>query len=106
MTGNKDEEFQFYQKLVGMDMKSVFIFVLVLETGSSMKAAKILNCSQSTVSLYLKRAQRCIGQRLFYRDGRELKPTAYAVLVGNEFKRCAENFKAILSLCDCYQDPK
>lgn len=50
-------------------------FAAVAETGGMTSAARLLNLTQSAVSLQIKRLEDALGQRLFVRDRRGLRLT-------------------------------
>lgn len=56
--------------MIYLDLKAVHAFVLVAELKSFTRAARILNSTQSSVSLKVSRLEKCIGRRLFERTPR------------------------------------
>lgn len=76
----------FYPKLLDVDYKAIVVFVVVLDTKSCEEAARILGCSASSISLYLKRLRFITRRQLFYREGRDLEATDYAVKLGAVLK--------------------
>ena len=75
-----------------MDLKLLEVFRYVYERRSITEAAEQLHISQSTVSFHIKNLERHIGQRLFYRKGRSLVPTALADRI-YEYARELAQFK-------------
>lgn len=53
-------------------------FICVVETGNVTKTALRLNLTQSAVSHHIAQLERFVGDRLFERSGKALKPTAKA----------------------------
>lgn len=104
MSETDNDLLDFYSRLMTIDIKAIIVFIIVLETDSSVNAARVLRCSPSTISLYLKRAQRHMGQQLFIREGRDLRPTAYALLLGVEIKRCAIQLNSLFTLHNFYKN--
>ncbi|WP_164930666.1 selenium metabolism-associated LysR family transcriptional regulator [Aquifex aeolicus] len=61
-----------------IDLKLIEIFCYVYEYKSVTKASSELNMSQSTISFHMKNLETQLGQKLFYRKGKTLIPTAFA----------------------------
>ncbi|MFK7870636.1 MAG: LysR family transcriptional regulator [Roseobacter sp.] len=64
-----------------IDVKLLRTFLAVFETGSVTKAAESLKTSQSATSHNLERLRRCIGDPLFVKSGRGIRPTQTAVAI-------------------------
>ena len=75
-----------YPELMKTDFRALLVFVVVLDTGSLSRAARLLGCSHSAISVSLKRVRDGSGRRLFLREGRELVPTAAAEMLGLEVR--------------------
>lgn len=61
---------------MNLDLKSLEIFVCVVEEGKISKAAKKLNRVQSNVSTRIKQLEAEVGKQLFVRSARSLQLTA------------------------------
>jgi len=61
-----------------IDLRLLEIFCCIYEKKSLTEATKCLHTSQSTLSFHLKNLENQLGQKLFYRKGRRLVPTAMA----------------------------
>ncbi len=61
-----------------IDLRLLEIFCCVYEKRSLTEATKCLHASQSTLSFHLKNLEKQVGQRLFYRRGKQLVPTTIA----------------------------
>jgi len=70
-----------------MDIRQLQIFIAIIERGSLTEAAKALDITQPAVSGALSRLERHVGFSLFQRDGRQVVPTAEAVLLHEEATR-------------------
>ena len=60
------------------DLNLLRIFAVVYQQGSVTKAAEHLNLTQSAISNSLNRLKSNVGQELFNRTGRGVKPTRFA----------------------------
>lgn len=67
-----------------IDVKLLRTFLAVFETGSVTKAAERLKTSQSATSHSLERLRRCIGDPLFVKSGRGIRPTQTAVAIAGK----------------------
>jgi DNA-binding transcriptional LysR family regulator len=74
--------------LTQIDLKSIISFIIVVETKTLMAASEVLDCSQASVSIYLKRLRSIVDEPLFTREGRYLQPTEAAILLSARFKSC------------------
>ncbi|WEK42215.1 MAG: LysR family transcriptional regulator [Candidatus Sphingomonas colombiensis] len=63
-----------------MESRQVRHFLAAYDTGSFAAAAEKLGLSQQAVSKSILRLEALLGVRLFERDGRRVRPTAYAEL--------------------------
>lgn len=70
-----------------MDVRQVEIFTAIMERGSFSEAARSLGISQPAVSSSLSRLEQYVGFALFRRDGRQVVPTAEAILLYSEATR-------------------
>lgn len=70
-----------------LDIDTVQAFVLISDLASFTRAAEVLNTSQATVSLKLKRLEACLGGRLLERTPRHVRLTA----AGERFLPAARN---------------
>lgn len=64
--------------LASIDLNLLVVLDVLLESGSTVKAARRLGCTQSTVSHALSRLRDQIGDPLFVRTGNELSATSVA----------------------------
>jgi DNA-binding transcriptional LysR family regulator len=60
---------------VDLDIALLRAFVAVVEQGGFSAAARRLNCTQSAVSMQVKRLEDAVGMRLLLRDTRSVRPT-------------------------------
>lgn len=80
-------------------MTALRAFVTVAETGGVTRAAGLLHLTQSAVSMQIKRLEEALGQPLFDRAGRRLKPTAAGEqLLGYGRRMLALNDEALARL--------
>lgn len=70
-----------------MDLRLIEIFVAVTEHGTLTAAARVLGVTQPAISAALGRLERSVGFPLFRREGRNVVPTAEAVLLRDEAVR-------------------
>lgn len=77
-----------FKRLYRFDLKSILIFVSVVETKNLYAAAQDVGCSGSFASILLKKIRTTSSISLFTREGRELRPTQEAIEVACELKRC------------------
>lgn len=70
-----------------MDLRQVEIFVAIMERGSLTEAARSIGVTQPAVSAALARLERHVGFALFRREGRQVVPTAEALLLHGEAMR-------------------
>ncbi len=76
----------FFSVLMNAELKSLLVFVAVVDTGNLFCASHVLGCSQPAVSIHLKRVRSLFAKPLFTREGRNLLPTPYAIKLSNELK--------------------
>lgn len=81
-----------------MNLKSLQIFVSVLEEGSLGRAAKKMNLSQSAASRLLQLLEQEYNTKLFFRDNKRLTPTSAGELFYPEAIRILASVKAIPTL--------
>lgn len=67
-----------------MDVRQIQIFAAVVESGSMTAAARSLGVTQPAVSVALAQLERQAGFRLFSREGRQIVPTAEALMLHQE----------------------
>lgn len=65
----------------GMDSRPIRHFLAAFDAGTFAAAADRLNISQQAISKSILRLEEELGVRLFERDGRRVRPTAYAELL-------------------------
>ncbi len=70
-----------------MDLRQVEMFVAIMERGSLTEAARSIGVTQPAVSAALARLERHLGFALFRREGRQVIPTAEALLLHGEAMR-------------------
>lgn len=63
-----------------MESRHIRYFLAAYDAGTFASAAERLNLSQQAVSKSIQRLESQLGVRLFERDGRRIRPTAYAEL--------------------------
>lgn len=85
-----------FPDMPSLDYKAIIAFILVIETRSLGRAATVLGCSQSSVSMYLKRFRFMTNKHLFTRDGRELQPTTEAIHLAKTLKESITKLNEIL----------
>ena len=66
----------FFDKGIGMDIRSIETFIKVAELGSITKAAEELSYVQSTVTTQIKQLEKELGYPLFDRIGKKISLTA------------------------------
>lgn len=64
-----------------MDIHILKVFIEVFIEKSISKAAEKLYISQPTVTEHIKNLEHRLGNKLFFRSGKELKPTEYAIQI-------------------------
>lgn len=82
--------------LLALDCRDILTFIVVAETQSAGRAATLLGCSQSTVSLRLKRFRLLTGTSLFTREGRTLQPTTGAIQLAMRLKHSLTRLDGII----------
>ncbi len=65
---------------MAMDARSIRHFLAAYDAGTFTAAAERLNLSPQAISKSILRLEESLGVRLFERDGRRVRPTAYAEL--------------------------
>ncbi|WP_220359375.1 LysR family transcriptional regulator [Alkalilimnicola ehrlichii] len=80
---------------LGLDGKSLKILVTVLEESSVSAAAKRLDMSQPAVSHALDRLRDVLGDPLFVKSGRGIRPTVHARALGEQARRILAEMKAL-----------
>ncbi|MBS7700190.1 LysR family transcriptional regulator [Chelatococcus sp. YT9] len=71
------------------------IFREIIRAGSTRRAARALDVTQSAVSQHLKQFEDAVGEKLFVRDGRGLIPTTNAIEIYNRIDRYFETLQHI-----------
>ncbi len=69
-----------------LDLNLLKVFLEVYEYQSYTKASSTLGITQPAVSASIKRMESEIGESLFYREGRGMKPTAMAIRLAARFR--------------------
>lgn len=82
MNGMQDE--------AGIGLRRVQIFREIIRSGSTRRASKSLQITQSAVSQQLKLFEELVGEKLFVRDRRGLIPTTRAIDIYNRIDRYFE----------------
>ncbi|MEM1045192.1 MAG: LysR family transcriptional regulator [Pseudomonadota bacterium] len=83
-----------------MNIKSLRIFVRIMEEGTLAQAAVVLNVSQPAASRLLGLLEQEIGCALFHRDKKRLVPTAEAELFYPEAMRILASLDGVPALFD------
>lgn len=81
------ESIMVMRNMAALDYKAIVAFILVIETRSLARTAMLLSCSQSTISMQLKRFRVMTRTILFTREGRVLQPTTEAVQLAMTLKQ-------------------
>lgn len=79
-----------------LDLTALRAFVTVAEVGGVTRAAKMLNLTQSAVSMQIKRLEESLGLALFDRSGRSIVPTPDGEQLLSYAKRMLELNDAVL----------
>ncbi|MCW8332178.1 LysR family transcriptional regulator [Photobacterium sp. SDRW27] len=69
-----------------LDLNLLKVFLEVYQYQSYTKASLTLGITQPAVSASIKRLEQEIGESLFYREGRGMKPTAMAIRLAARFR--------------------
>ena len=80
---------------LGLDARSLRVFVTVLETGSVSQAAAKLGVTQSAVSHTLDKLRRQLGDPLFVRAGRSIAPTPRALELDAPVRKVLDGLRAL-----------
>ena len=94
MNENKCNEH--FHLLMTMDFRAILAFITVVESGNLYCASIQLGCSQPAVSIYLNRVRGYFPKPLFSREGRNLVPTDYAVILSSKLKESLGDFQKIV----------
>lgn len=78
------------QEETGIGLRRAQIFREIIRSGSTRRASKVLQITQSAVSQQLKLFEDAVGEKLFIRDRRGLIPTTRAVEIYNRIDRYFE----------------
>lgn len=78
------------QEETGIGLRRAQIFREIIRSGSTRRASKVLQITQSAVSQQLKLFEDAVGEKLFVRDRRGLIPTTRAVEIYNKIDRYFE----------------
>jgi DNA-binding transcriptional LysR family regulator len=84
-----------FQEDTGLGLKRARAFREVMQCGSTRRAAKALQVTQSAVSQQLKLFEELVGEKLFVRDRRGLIPTTRAIEIYNRIDRYFETLVRI-----------
>lgn len=68
------------------DLNLIKVFLEVYQYHSYTKASETIGITQPAVSASIKRMEQEIGEPLFYREGRKMKPTAMAIRLAARFR--------------------
>lgn len=71
---------------LNLDVKTLRLFLTVLETGSLTATANQLNVTQSAISHALERLRQIFGDPLFIRSGRGISATPHALYLAEQLK--------------------
>jgi DNA-binding transcriptional LysR family regulator len=80
-----------------LDLNLLRVLDALLRDGSTVRAGRRLNLSQSAVSGALSRLRHALGDELFVRQGNRLVPTAYAGRVEVPLRETLDRLAAILA---------
>ena len=69
-----------------MDINAIKALVYICETGSFLKASKLLNVTQPTLSNWIDRLEYMLGETLFIRSKGKSSPTELAVNIARDAK--------------------
>jgi DNA-binding transcriptional LysR family regulator len=69
-----------------LDLNLLKVFLEVYQYQSYTKASLTLGITQPAVSASIKRLEQEVGESLFYREGRGMKPTAMAIRLAARFR--------------------
>ncbi len=78
------------QDETGIGLRRAQIFREIIRSGSTRRASKVLQITQSAVSQQLKLFEELVGEKLFVRDRRGLIPTTRAIEIYNRIDRYFE----------------
>lgn len=84
------------RKINEIDLKAMLFFVVYMKYRKMSSVSTILNCSNPTVSIMLKKFSQNFSEVLFERKSRNLTPTLFAYEL---FVKCE---RVIYALCDIY----
>lgn len=91
----KQSDYIFLTQL-NVSINNILVFSAVMNTGGLLPASYFMNCSQSAVSLSLKKFCACFPTRLFHRDGRRLIPTNEAHEIYNNISPVIINLMKVM----------
>lgn len=83
-----------------MDLRHVRAFKAIMQTGSTVEAARMLGVSQPSVSRLLSEFEAATGERLFTRANGRLIPRDVAELILPDVDRTLAGFEGLLSNVD------
>lgn len=83
-----------------MDLRHIRAFKAIMQTGSTVDAAKMLGVSQPSVSRLLAEFEAATGERLFTRANGRLTPRDAAELILPDVDRTLAGFEGLLSNVD------
>lgn len=78
-----------------LDIRSLTVFITVLDENSVSAAAAKLGVSQSAVSHTLDRLRLALGDPLFVKSGRGITPTRYATQTGPHVRQVLDELRAL-----------
>ncbi len=79
------------------DLNLLKVFLEVYQYHSYTKASEHIGITQPAVSAAIRRLEQEIGETLFYREGREMKPTAMAIRLAGRFRLGFDEIQNALS---------
>ncbi|GAJ96118.1 LysR family transcriptional regulator [Rhizobium rhizogenes] len=74
----------------GIGLRRAQIFREIIRSGSTRRASRVLQITQSAVSQHLKQFEELVGEKLFVRDHRGLIPTTRAIEIYSRIDRYFE----------------
>lgn len=81
---------------LSLDVKSLHVFLTVIEVGTITGAANKLGITQSAVSHTVEKLRGAVGDPLFIRSGRTISPTTYAEQMVEKVERILGELKGLV----------
>ena len=87
-----------------VELRHLETFAAVLEGGTFLAAARVLGCSQSTVTLHIQELERDLGLQLFERAGRGVRLTAAGESLRGVSQQVRDSVQALRRAADELRD--